>query len=158
MNLKHNLPLLLAIIAVTVSLPLFLFVTLTQRQDNRGRAFVPPSTYYNRIAKIKVTEFGTLVKGNGVGRIIDSTKIAFIDAQKVLGVTDVKAPSGLKINSLEINTQVFDQMKETDADNIFTQNSGKLKLYKVVVPDLSSYKDPEVLFRSCASTSVEKCQ
>lgn len=157
MNLKHNFPLLLAIIAVCVSLPLFLFVTLTQRQDNRGRAFVPPSTYYNRIAKIKVTEFGTLIKGTGVGKIVDSTKIAFSTAQNVLGVTDVKAPEALKVNSLEINTQVFDQMKETDADNIFTQNFGKLKLYKVVVPDLSIYKDAEILFRSCASMNIEKC-
>lgn len=160
MNLKHNLPLLFAILAVIISLPLFIFLTLTQEQDLRSKAFVPPSTYYNRIAKLKITEFGTLVKSNAVSRLIESAKLAEItnNTKKVLGVTNIIAPKSLPLNNLGINTQVFDQLKRSDADNLFTSQGGKLKLYKIVIPDLSNYEDAEILFRSCSSQNVERCQ
>lgn len=84
LNLRHNLPLFVALLAVTAAVPLTVFVALTQTQL-KSKAEHKPISYASN--ELKVTEIGTIIKASGIGRIKNSAKMAFTPQNegKVLG-------------------------------------------------------------------------
>ncbi len=88
LNLKHNLPLFIALLVVTASIPLTAFVALTQRSDTRSRAGggfpeQPPLTY-------AVTEIGTIIPWGG--NVLGVQQIAAIPQGEIPEATPTIRP------------------------------------------------------------------
>ncbi|MBI3385002.1 hypothetical protein HY030_02300 [Candidatus Gottesmanbacteria bacterium] len=92
LNLRHNLPLFVALVAVTAAIPLTVFVALTQRTNLKSKAGGGPISFASN--ELKITEIGTIIKfQGGVGRITNSAKIALAPQNegRVLGFSTPSA-------------------------------------------------------------------